>query len=116
MIIQRDSYLQSLISRQHNGMIKVITGIRRSGKSFLLFNLFKQYLLENVTDNRHIISIALDDRMNRNLRDPDALCDYVHSHITDYGMYYILLDEVQFVSGLKMCSTVSYIFPTPMSM
>ena len=73
MIIQRNTYLQSLISRQHNGMIKVITGVRRCGKSFLLFNLFKQYLEQQGIDLQHIISIALDDRMNRKLRAPERL-------------------------------------------
>ena len=97
MIILRDDYLQSLIARQHNGMIKVITGVRRCGKSFLLFNLFKQHLEQQGADQQHIISVALDDRMNRRLRDPDALCAFVHDRIIDSDMYYILLDEVQFV-------------------
>ena len=101
MIIQRNTYLQSLIARQHNGMIKVITGVRRCGKSFLLFNLFRKYLEQQGTDLQHIISIALDDRMNRKLRNPDALCGYVHERITDSDMYYILLDEVQFVSEFE---------------
>ena len=101
MVIQRNTYVQRLIDRQHNGMIKVVTGVRRSGKSFLLFNLFRQYLSGQGIDDRHIISIALDDRMNRELRDPDTLCQYVRSHITDTEMYYILLDEVQFVRDFE---------------
>lgn len=101
MVIQRNTYVQRLIDRQHNGMIKVVTGVRRSGKSFLLFNLFRQYLSGQGIDDRHIISIALDDRMNRELRDPDTLCQYVRSQITDTEMYYILLDEVQFVRDFE---------------
>lgn len=97
MIIQRDSYVQSLIDRMHNGMIKVITGMRRSGKSFLLFNLFRNYLTSSGIDDSHIISVALDDRMNRKLRNPDNLCDFVRSRITAGNTYYIMLDEVQMV-------------------
>lgn len=97
MIIKRDIYLKKLIDAQNNGMIKVITGIRRSGKSFLLFEIFYQYLLSSGTKKDHIIKIALDDRMNMKYRDPDFLCDYVHAQIKDNDMYYVLLDEVQFV-------------------
>ena len=99
--IQRNMYLQHLIARRHNGMIKVVTGMRRSGKSFLLFQLFRQYLTNQGVDDGHIISIALDDRMNRELRDPDVLCAYVRSKITDGEMYYIMLDEVQFVNEFE---------------
>lgn len=98
MIIKRDYYLQQLIAGKSNRLIKIITGIRRSGKSFLLLNLFHQHLLESGTKHDHIIEIALDDRMNKNLRDPDALLQYIHAHITDDGQYYIILDEVQMIA------------------
>lgn len=101
MVIQRNAYVQKLIDRQHNGMIKVITGVRRCGKSFLLFNLFRQYLESQGIASDHIISIALDDRMNRKLRDPDLLCEYVRSKIFGSEMFYILLDEVQFVNEFE---------------
>lgn len=97
MEIKRDSYLKTLIRHKHNGMIKVITGIRRCGKSYLLFNLFYKHLLEIGIKEDHIIKIALDDRRNKKYRDPDLLCDYVYECIKDKDMYYILLDEVQFV-------------------
>lgn len=97
MKIKRDLYLNKLIRHKHNGMIKVITGIRRCGKSFLLFELFYEHLLSNGVEEDHVIRIALDDRKNKALRDPDVLCDYVHDHITENKQYYILLDEVQLV-------------------
>ena len=97
MEIKRDLYLDKLIRHKHNGMIKVITGIRRCGKSYLLFELFYKHLLSVGVKDDHILRIAMDDRKNKSLRDPDALCDYVHDHIKDEDMYYILLDEVQFV-------------------
>ena len=101
MEIKRDSYLRKLIDRQHNGLIKVITGIRRCGKSYLLFELFYKYLKEQGVDDDHIIKLALDDRMNKKYRNPDALCDFVHEHIIDDKPYYILLDEVQFVDEFE---------------
>lgn len=101
MEIKRDLYLQRLINRQHNRMIKVITGIRRCGKSYLLFNIFYQYLREQGIAVDHIIRIALDDRLSRKYRNPDVLCDYVYSQIKDKQMYYIMLDEVQFVSEFE---------------
>ncbi len=101
MEINRDLYLNKLIRHKHNGMIKVITGIRRCGKSYLLFELFYRHLLSCGIADDHIIKIALDDRKNKHLRDPDALCDYIHSAIKDDEMYYILLDEVQFVDEFE---------------
>lgn len=95
--IKRDLYLNKLIRHKHNGMIKVITGIRRCGKSYLLFELFYKHLLSIGIKEDHIIRIALDDRRNKKYRDPDYLCDYVHDYIKDKDMYYILLDEVQLV-------------------
>ena len=101
MEIKRDVYLRKLIDRQHNGLVKVITGIRRCGKSYLLFELFYKYLKEQGVDDSHIIKLALDDRKNKKYRNPDELCDYVHSQIVDDKPYYILLDEVQFVNEFE---------------
>lgn len=97
MIILRDKYLQELRSVMHNGMIKIITGVRRCGKSYLLFELFKQSLLENGVNEEHIIQVDLEDRRSKHLREPDMLLDYIDGHITDDDMYYILLDEIQLV-------------------
>ena len=97
MEIKRDLLLKKLIDSKHNGMIKVVTGIRRSGKSYLLFNLFCQHLKEEGIAADHIIKVDLEDRRNKALRDPDALLNYIDSRMTDQQMYYILLDEVQHV-------------------
>lgn len=101
MEIKRDVYLRKLIDRQHNGLVKVITGIRRCGKSYLLFELFYKYLKEQGVDDSHIIKLALDDRKNKKYRNPDELCNYVHAQIVDDKPYYILLDEVQFVDEFE---------------
>lgn len=95
MRIERNIYLQKLIVRKHNGMIKVITGIRRCGKSYLLFNLFKQHLLDQNIDGDHIIEINFDAIENEYLQDPLKAYAYIKDKITDSHMYYILLDEVQ---------------------
>ena len=95
MDIKRDKYLNDLINRMHNGMIKVVTGIRRCGKSYLLFNIFKNYLLEQGVPTSHIIMIELDQRKNKKYRDPDVILDYIESLIEEDGQYYIMLDEVQ---------------------
>ncbi len=95
--IKRDFYLQQLIERKDNGMIKVITGLRRCGKSFLLFTIFKRYLLESGVDADHIIEIALDGIENEELRDPRLCFRYMKDAMKDGGKYYILLDEVQFM-------------------
>ena len=97
MEIKRDAYLQQLIERKDNGMIKVITGIRRCGKSFLLFTIFKRYLLEKGVDANHIIEIALDGIENEELRDPKVCFKYIKDAMKDDGKYYLLLDEVQFM-------------------
>lgn len=97
MEIKRDVYLQQLIERINNGMIKVITGIRRCGKSYLLFTMFKRYLLENGTDKNHIIEIALDGIENEELRDPKKCFCYIKDAIKDDNKYYVLLDEVQYM-------------------
>ena len=97
MEISRDSYLEQLKQRKNNGMIKIITGIRRCGKSFLLFVLYKKYLLESGVDQDHIIEIALDGIENEELRDPKKCYRYIKDAMKDDGMYYLLLDEVQFM-------------------
>ena len=96
MNIQRDRYLGRLIERMNNGQIKVITGIRRCGKSYLLFRLFSDYLRRNGVDGNHIIELALDDDENEYLRNPQELSQYLRSRISPDGNYYLLLDEVQF--------------------
>jgi len=95
MDIKRSKYLNDLINRMHNGMIKVVTGIRRCGKSYLLFNIFKNYLLEQGVPASHIIMIELDQRKNKKYRDPDAILEYIEALIADDEQYYIMLDEVQ---------------------
>ncbi len=97
MVIERNIHLQKLIEGKHNGMIKVVTGIRRSGKSFLLFNLFVNHLREQGVTPDHIIGIDLEDRRNKSLRDPDALLQYIDGKMKDDSMYYILIDEIQYV-------------------
>ena len=97
MQIKRDFYLQQLVDGKQNGLIKIVTGIRRCGKSFLLFKLFRQYLLDVGVDSDHIIQIALDDIENANLREPLTLYKCIKANMTDEELYYILLDEVQLV-------------------
>ena len=101
MDIKRDKYLNDLINRMHNGMIKVVTGIRRCGKSYLLFNIFKNYLLEHGVTASHIITIELDQRKNKKYRDPDTILDYIESLIEDDEQYYIMLDEVQMLQEFE---------------
>lgn len=95
MHINRDTYLQKLLRRRHNGMIKVVTGPRRSGKSYLLRHIFVDYLLDQGVQADHIIKIDLEDRRNAALRNPDTLIAHIDGRMTDSGMYYILLDEIQ---------------------
>ena len=101
MEIKRDAYLEQLKIRKDNGMIKIITGIRRCGKSFLLFVLFKKYLLESGVDNDHIIEIALDGIENEELRDPKKCYQHIKDVMKDDQKYYLLLDEVQFMSRFE---------------
>lgn len=101
MNINRDIYLNKIIARRHNGMIKVITGMRRCGKSYLLFNLYADYLKREGVKEDHIIKIDLENRRNKELRDPDALLNHLDSQMTDSDMYYILLDEVQMVNEFE---------------
>ena len=101
MEIKRDRYLNLLISKKHNGLIKVITGMRRCGKSYLLFTLFKDYLLSEGIAKSHIIEIAFDAYENKQYRDPDVLYPYLKEKIKDDGMYYVLLDEVQLLGEFE---------------
>lgn len=101
MEIKRDYYLKALINRMHNHLIKVVTGIKRSGKSYLLFHIFQNYLLEQGISESHIIRIELDQRKHRQYRDPDRILEYIESCIQDGEMYYILLDEVQLLKEFE---------------
>lgn len=101
MEIKRDRYLNKLISKKHNGLIKVVTGVRRCGKSYLLFQLFKAHLLKEGTDREHIIEVAFDAFENKPLRDPDVLYPYLQERLTGDGMYYILLDEIQLLDEFE---------------
>ena len=101
MEIKRDLYLDRLIRRENNGLIKVVTGVRRCGKSYLLFNLFHDYLIEKGVAEDHIIEVALDDRSNKELRDPDQMLAYLKTGIKDKETYYIILDEVQLLSEFE---------------
>ena len=99
--IRRDVYLKKLISRKENGLIKIITGIRRCGKSYLLDPLFKNHLLESGVKENHIIKLELDKEENKKYRDSHELNEYIKSQIKDKNMYYILLDEIQMVEGFE---------------
>ncbi len=101
MVIPRDRYLELLVSHKHNGLIKIITGMRRCGKSFLLFKLFKEHLIAEGVPESHIIRIELDDRRNKSLRDPDVCLEYVTSLLKDESKYYLLIDEVQFMAEFE---------------
>ena len=101
MEIKRDRYLNTLISKEHNGLIKVITGMRRCGKSYLLFTFFKEHLLSEGVDEAHIIEIAFDAFENKKFRDPDVLYPYLKEQIKDDAMYYVLLDEVQLLGEFE---------------
>ena len=95
MQINRPIYLKQLIDRQHNGMVKIITGMRRCGKSYLLFNLFTEQLRSQGIDEQHIIAIDLESIYNEALREPMALLQHIDSRVHDSSMYYVLIDEVQ---------------------
>lgn len=98
MIIQRKKYLDMLISGEGNNLVKIVTGVRRCGKSFLLFKLFRNYLTEKGVDEQHIIELSLDDLRNKKLRNPETLLEYIDSHLlNDKKTTYIILDEVQLV-------------------
>ncbi|MBR6000471.1 MAG: ATP-binding protein [Oxalobacter sp.] len=99
--IQRDRYLEKLIRRKGNRQIKVVTGLRRCGKSYLLMNLFHRHLIESRVEPSHIIEIALDDRVFKELRNPDAMLSAIRKRIADNGQYYIILDEVQMMDEFE---------------
>ena len=98
MEIRRDALLKRLMDLRHNGNIKVITGMRRCGKSYLLFRLFSEALKAEGVNDEHIVMVNLEDRRNKVLRDPDKLLEYIDSRLKDDQMHYVLLDEVQLVS------------------
>ena len=97
MIIERNTYLNKLIAKRHNGKIKIVTGIRRCGKSFLLSTIYANWLKEQGVDDEHIITINLENRRNKPLRDPDKLLEYIDSKLTDNQMHYVMIDEIQMV-------------------
>lgn len=97
MVFERKEYIEQLVALEGNGMIKIITGIRRCGKSYLLFKLYKQNLLERGVQKDHIIEVNLEDRLNKKLRNPDALLEHIFGRIIDSEKYFVLLDEVQMV-------------------
>lgn len=99
--VKRTDYIDTLKSKRHNGLVKIITGVRRSGKSYLLFTLYRNFLLEEGVPESHIITLALDDFKNRQYLDPEALYNYVTGRISDKGQYYILLDEIQLVKDFE---------------
>ena len=101
MNINRPFFLQKLIQRRHNGMIKIITGLRRSGKSYLLFNIYQNYLLQNGVPESHVLKIDLEDFDAFPLRDPKNLLDFVKSNVTDNDWYYIFIDEVQHLTHFE---------------
>jgi len=101
MRFSRKKYLDRLVAHRHNHLIKIVTGVRRSGKSYLLFTLFYDYLRDSGVDESHIICVNMEDRRNKELRDPDALIAYIDGKMKDGGQYYILLDEVQMVSEFE---------------
>ena len=99
--IKRDKYLNRLINKKENGLVKIVTGIRRCGKSYLLDPLYKNYLLNNGVQEDHIIKLDLDERKNSAFLNPDKLDDYVRNLIIDKDMYYLILDEVQKVEDFE---------------
>ncbi|MBR5634240.1 MAG: ATP-binding protein [Prevotella sp.] len=101
MIVQRDNYLKHLVQRRHNGMIKIITGMRRCGKSFLLFNLFYKHLLESGVDEQHIIKVDLESLYNIELRNPLKLLQHVDKLRIDNHVYYLLFDEIQLLDDFE---------------
>ena len=101
MIIARNKYLKVLLDNRHNGLVKIVTGIRRSGKSFLLFNLFKRRLLEEGIDLQHIIEMQFDDFANKKYREPTVFYSFVKEQIKDGRMYYLILDEVQMLGDFE---------------
>ena len=108
MIVNRTTYIDQLVRSRGNGLIKIVTGIRRSGKSFLLKKLFRQHLLDDGVQDDHIIIIDMESRKNKAFKDPDYLLDYIDNVMKDDNTYYIIIDEVQEVNDfVEVLSTVS---------
>lgn len=108
MIVNRTTYIDQLVRSRGNGLIKIVTGIRRSGKSFLLKKLFRQHLLDDGVQDDHIIIIDMESRKNKAFRDPDYLLDYIDNVMKDDNTYYIIIDEVQEVNDfVEVLSTLS---------
>ena len=101
MEVRRDRYLERLIAHKGNGRVKIVTGIRRCGKSYLLFQLFKRHLIETGVKPNHIIEIQLEDRSNKELRNPDACLAFIKKRIKDQKPYYLLIDEVQLMDEFE---------------
>lgn len=101
MVIRRDIYLNKLISKRHNGLIKVVTGVRRCGKSYLLFELFREYLKNDQVSDDHVIEMAFDAYENKKYRDPEVFFPYLNDRIKDQDQYYVLLDEVQLLGDFE---------------
>ena len=101
MEIRRDRYLERLIAHKGNGRVKIVTGIRRCGKSYLLFQLFKRHLIETGVKLNHIIEIQLEDRSNKELRNPDVCLAFIKKQIKDQKPYYLLIDEVQLMDEFE---------------
>ena len=100
-IIERNDYLDKIIARKGNGLIKILTGIKRCGKSYMLNVIFYNHLIENGVKDDHIIKLALDREENRNYHDTKMLNEYILSQIKDDDMYYVLIDEIQLASGFE---------------
>ena len=108
MIVNRTTYIDQLVRSKGNGLIKIVTGIRRSGKSFLLKKLFRQHLLDDGVQDDHIIIIDMESRKNKAFKDPDYLLDYIDNVMKDDNTYYIIIDEVQEVNDfVEVLSTLS---------
>ena len=108
MIVNRSRYIDQLVRSKGNGLIKIITGLRRSGKSFLLKKLFRQHLLDEGVSEDHIIIIDMESRKNKDFKNPDYLLDWVEKEMKDDVMYYIIIDEVQEVNDfVEVLSTLS---------
>ena len=108
MIVNRTTYIDQLVRSRGNGLIKIVTGIRRSGKSFLLKKLFRQHLLDDGVQDDHIIIIDMESRKNKAFKDPDYLLDYIDNVMKDDNTYFIIIDEVKEVNDfVEVLSTLS---------
>ena len=106
MEIKRERYLKALVERMHNGMIKVVSGIRRCGKSYLIFKFFRDYLLAQGIDEKHIITIELDQRKNKIYRDPDVILDYIDTLLTHMNYHHLIyINYLQTRNNIIFCWT-----------